>query len=288
MKAQRFGSAHTEKKLQLVTEYLGVFSTATKKQSFAKMYIDAFAGTGAWQDKRHSGAQGELLDFSAVAEGSTTRALRIDPPFDRYVFIEKSKRKTSALGQLGQEFPALKARIEIIQNDANVALRDLCQRIDWHKTRAVVFLDPFGFQVEWQTVEALAKTEAVDLWYLVPTGIGINRQITRDGRILPEGGSLVDSMLGTTEWRARLVKTETAPVDLFGVSQVRQFKAGLDEIAELVLERLGGVFKGGVAKYGLPLGTQGRAMYTLVFACANPSPKASKLALTLANAVLKT
>jgi three-Cys-motif partner protein len=152
-----------------------------------------------------------------------------------------------------------------------------------------VFLDPFGFQVEWATVEALARTGAVDLWYLVPTGIGINRQITKDGRILPEGGARIDAMLGTTEWRSRLTKTESTPVDLFGESQTRTVKAGgVDEIAKLVLERLAGIFKGGVARYGLPLGSQGRAMYTLVFACANPAPRAHQLALRLAGAVLKT
>jgi hypothetical protein len=62
---------------------------------------------------------------------------------------------------------------------------------------------------------------------------------------------------------------------------------GVDEIAELVLERLASVFKGGVVKYGLPLGSQRRAMYTLVFALANPSPKA-QLAMRLAASVLKT
>ena len=90
------------------------------------------------------------------------------------------------------------------------------------------------------------------------------------------------------ETLSRLVKTETTPVDLWGKSETRSVKAGgIDEIAELVLERLAGVFKGGVVKYGLPLGTQGRAMYTLVFACANPAPKACQLALRLAGAVLK-
>ncbi|MBM3273281.1 hypothetical protein FJY94_08620 [Candidatus Kaiserbacteria bacterium] len=144
-----------------------------------------------------------------------------------------------------------------------------------------------GFEVRWETVEALARTGAVDLWYLVPTGIGINRQITKDGRILPDGGKRIDAMLGMAEWRSRLVKSETTP-DLFGQFQTRSLKAGgIDEIAELVLKRLASIFKGGVMKYGLPLGTQGKAMYTLVFACANPALKARDLALKLAGAVLK-
>jgi three-Cys-motif partner protein len=289
MKAQRFGSAHTEKKLQLVARYLDRFMTALKNQPFQKLYVDAFAGTGAWTQRKSDGEQLGFFDLDTVAEGSALRALRVVPPFDRYIFIERSQRKSSALQRLSEEFPNLRDRIEVVIRDANDALAELCKTVNWRNTRAVVFLDPFGFEVKWETVEALARTHAVDLWYLVPTGIGINRQITKDGRILPEGGVLIDSMLGTDEWRRRLVKTETTPTDLFGESEIRSVKAGgIDEIADLVLERLATIFKGGVVKYGLPLGTGGRAMYTLVFACANPAPKASQLALRLAGAVLKT
>ncbi len=288
MKAQRFGSAHTEKKLGLVAHYLERYATALKNQPFKKLYIDAFAGTGSWTGRSQSdGPSLPLLDVEDIKEGSAVRALRVEPPFDHYIFIEKSRRKSSALRRLGQEFPDRAKRMEVITNDANEAIQELCQRTDWRKSRAVVFLDPYGFEVRWETVEVLARTRAVDLWYLVPTGIGINRQITRDGRILPEGGKRIDAMLGTTEWRSRLVRTETT-VDLFGL-QTHSLKAGgIDEIAELVLERLAGIFKGGVVKYGLPLGTQGKAMYTLVFACANPAPKARKLTQRLAGAVLRT
>lgn len=288
MKAQRFGSAHTEKKLQLVSDYLQGYMRALKNQPFAKLYVDAFAGTGAWTRSR-ANDQLQLIDLDTIAEGSALRALRVDPPFDRYVFIEMSRRKTSALQNRLQEFPTLRSRIDVITQDANDALWELCEKTNWRNSRAVVFLDPFGFQVKWGAVEALARTNAVDLWYLVPTGIGINRQITTDGRILPEGGERIDAMLGTTEWRNRLTKMETLPVDLFGQSIARGSKTGgIDEIAALVIERLEGIFKGGVLKYGLPLGTQGRAMYTLVFACANPALKARQLALKLAGAVLKT
>jgi len=289
VKAQRFGSAHTEKKLKLVAHYLERFTTALKNQAFDTLYIDAFAGTGAWTKQDSVGErQLGLLNVETVAEGSALRALRVDPPFDAYIFIEKSRKKSSALRELSKEFPAHQDRIEVISEDANTALREQCRRRDWRKSRAVVFLDPFGFQVEWNTVEVLAATRAVDLWYLVPTGIGINRQVTKDGRVLPGGGAHVDAMLGTTEWRSLLVKTETTAADLFGETETRSVKAGgIDAIADFVLHRLAGIFKGGVVKYGLPLGAQGRAMYTLVFACANPAPKAHQLALRLAGAVLK-
>ena len=162
MRAQRFGNAHTEKKLQLVAHYLECYATALKNQRFERLYIDAFAGTGAWTKRNKSSEpQLPLLDVDDIKEGSARRALRVEPPFDRYIFIEKSRRKSSALRRLGQEFPALAHSIEVVTKDANEALWELCRRTDWRKSRAVVFLDPFGFEVRWETVETFTHQTAL-------------------------------------------------------------------------------------------------------------------------------
>ncbi|WP_373487263.1 hypothetical protein [Blastomonas sp.] len=58
------------------------------------------------------------------------------------------------------------------------------------------------------------------------------------------------------------------------------------QLTSFVQERLRTVFKGGVSDKALPLGRGGRHEFSLIFACANPSKKASSLALKLANAVL--
>ena len=43
---QRFGSVHTEQKLEKLTNYLERYTTAMKYQRFHTVYFDAFAGTG--------------------------------------------------------------------------------------------------------------------------------------------------------------------------------------------------------------------------------------------------
>jgi three-Cys-motif partner protein len=57
--------------------------------------------------------------------------------------------------------------VEIVQDDANVYVQQYCRAIH-PSTRAVVFLDPFATQVEWDTVEAIAATHAMDVWILFP------------------------------------------------------------------------------------------------------------------------
>ena len=45
-----------------------------------------------------------------------------------------------------------------------------------------MFLDPYRMQVNWETMESIAETEAIDLWILFPLGT-INRMLENDGQI---------------------------------------------------------------------------------------------------------
>jgi three-Cys-motif partner protein len=65
----------------------------------------------------------------------------------------------------------------------------------------VVFLDPFGMQVPWSTLEALAKTKAIEVLINFPLGMAIQRLLTRSGEI-PEGWQMsLDTFFGSPEWR---------------------------------------------------------------------------------------
>jgi three-Cys-motif partner protein len=53
-----------------------------------------------------------------------------------------------------------------VREDANTYLKEWCERTDWRAYRTVMFLDPYGMQVDWSLIEAIANTRAVDLWIL--------------------------------------------------------------------------------------------------------------------------
>lgn len=65
-------------------------------------------------------------------------------------------------------------------------------------------------QVEWGTVELLAATKAVDLWYLFPLGIGALRLLTRTGEMEDGWRKRLDALLGTPEWRTRFYEADGA------------------------------------------------------------------------------
>lgn len=289
MVAQQFGSAHTEKKLRAVQNYLNAFTTALKKQSFELLYVDACAGSGASMARKPAG-QAQFLEADEVTVGSAVRALQISTPFDRYIFNDtKLKNVRSLASVVDEQFPLLRERVTIMRSDANQVVTQLARQTNWKRTRAVVFLDPFGLQMKFSMVEELARTGAVDLWYLIPV-FAMSRQVKGDGSILEPGGTLVDDLLGTDAWRQGITAEEASPEihDLFGpVAPSIKKVANAAWFEQVAMRQLRSVFAGGVLETALPLGRGGHHEFSLVFACANPRSSANTLAKRLAAAVLK-
>lgn len=156
-RAQKFGGKWTEQKLDMFTGYLNAYLTALQNQKFKKIYIDAFAGTGKI----------ETRDGSQTLIGSARRALAADLKFDLYFFVEKESEKADKLrAMVAQEFPALQNRVTVYPGDANEKLDVIIRKFDWRYYRGLLFLDPFATSVNWETLEKIARTESIDVWYL--------------------------------------------------------------------------------------------------------------------------
>jgi len=248
----RFGGSWTNTKLEVLRKYLQAYSTLMKNQGFDKWYIDAFAGTG-YRTLRsvteNSGNSGKLLfpDLAAeepqrLLDGSARLALSVNPKFDHYVFIERSASRCAELTQLRSEQQHLGLSIEIRQGDANEEVRKLCSG-GWRFRRAVLFLDPYGMEVEWSTIEAIAQTQAIDLWLLFPLGMGVQRLPKRSGQIPESWRRRLNVLLGTEDWYEEFYRVEVAPT-LFGDDDHRLVKASADTIGRYFNRRLQSVFSG--------------------------------------------
>jgi three-Cys-motif partner protein len=231
------------------------------------------------------GFSAPVADTDAIIVGSAMRALGVKPPFHKYLLNDTKKNNVDALRKsISDNHSHLSERVEITRLDANEMLRNLCASYDWNETRAVVFLDPFGLQINFETLELLGKTRAVDVWYLVPV-FAMYRQVSGDGQINPDGGSRVDAALGTTVWR-NVAVVEERSTDLFDQPQFRSSRAvDIAWFEKVAKERIGAAFGGRVLDETLPLGRNGIQEFSLMFAWANPDEKA-KLAAKLAKAVL--
>jgi three-Cys-motif partner protein len=292
----QFGGDWTSAKLKVLAAYLRAYTTALKDQPsadrpFRKGYIDAFAGTGYRETHHAAGAESQRLLFPDLAadepqqllEGSASLALRTDPSFDSYIFIERSPRRCAQLELLRTEFPELTDKIQIKQRDANEAILELCEA-DWRSHRAVLFLDPYGMQVEWRTIEAIAATRAIDLWLLFPLGIGVNRLLPRSGEVPAAWRKRLDLLLGTSDWYDEFYRIERTTT-LFDEDHERVVKASTDSIGRYFVDRLKTIFAGVADEPGVLRNATSCPLYLFCFAVGNE--RGTPVALRIANHLLK-
>lgn len=268
-----FGGNWTEEKLARIKKYLVAYAKIMNKQSFRFAYIDAFAGTGYRTIEQNETDDFLFPEFGEqdtrlFLDGSARIAVQIKPRFTKYIFIERDLQKVKALEDLREEFPALGKDIGIINQDANTYLQEICLNYSWKNNRAVLFLDPYGMQVSWNTIEAIAKTKAIDLWLLFPLGVAVNRLLKRNGQINEGFRKRLNQLFGTTDWFKHFYCNRTRQ-NLFGEEIGFEKICNFNTIGEYFVSRLKDVFPE-VAERPLALrNSRNNPLYLLCFASAN-------------------
>lgn len=278
MTEHKFGGTWTEIKLSRLQKYLGFYTQALKNAhqhyGWSLSYIDAFAGTGECV------VQGRELPIA----GSAKIALETKPAFDQYIFIDERSEHVDALQLLSTSYPD--KNIKIYNEDANSRIIKICESIDWKKNRAVIFLDPYGMEVKWDTLECVAKTQAIDVWYLFPLS-GLYRQAARKyTSVSDDKAKAIDELLGTSEWRTAFYEAP-AQSDLFDSDPSAERTMQWDDLLKYVREeRLKSIF----AEVSNPmiLPNSGVPRFALFFAVSNPGPAAVGLSMKVANHILKS
>lgn len=290
--SRSWGGTWTETKINTLRDYLQSFQTALKFTQFHRSYIDALAGDGTWQKRDTSlgplwGLQeAERAAANSIREGSALAAISIEPPFHKYIFNDLDHDKATVLKQRATERGIDSESIEIKSTDANVFVQDFCQLMDTKRQRGVIFLDPWGMQVNWSTIERIAGTRCLDMWYLFPTR-GVVRMLTRSGLPSQAWCDKLDSCLGRDDWRTEFYRTVHGEDDLFGQAENRiQREASFESVQAYVVRCLKETFEGTVLEQPLRLGPRNNPLFSFCFASANPSEKAKGLTDRLARGVV--
>lgn len=187
-----FGGNWTEQKLntfiKYVKAYLTILNTYKENNNWQTVYFDGFAGYG----KRENYNQVENFSLNIfgnedkeelfVYEGSVSRILNLEEPFifDWYYFIDTNSEYISDLERLKSTITHINLEKIIIResncNDQLIKLADAL--VTNRKLASLVFLDPFGMQIKWNSIKQLKDTRS-DIWILVPSGVAINRLLDR-------------------------------------------------------------------------------------------------------------
>ena len=224
-------------------------------------------------------------DVQEFFNGSARVAFEVTPRFSKYIFIEKNETRFGELQQLKEEFPDLQTDIKLVRDEANSYLQELCS-YDWLRSghRAVLFLDPYGMAVKWKTIEAIANTQAIDLWILFPLGMAVNRLLRNDGQIDLAVQNTLNEFFGAEDWFEEFYREDETP-SLFENLPGQQKVADCDSIETYFIRRLESVFTE-VAKNPLRLyNSCNNPLYLLCFAAGNS--KGASTAVKIAQDILK-
>ncbi|GHV10712.1 hypothetical protein FACS189491_00710 [Spirochaetia bacterium] len=272
----RFGGKWTITKLNILSDYLNFYVTALKDQPFHKIYIDAFAGTGSIS----------IENINETIQGSAKLALDAANKFDRYIFIEKNKKYSAELDNLiAKNYQNISDKIQIINKDCNDVLREISEKTDWVKNRAVLFLDPYATELRWETLEIIAKTKAIDVWYLFPLSAA-NRMLKKDGNIDLSWKTKLNTIFGDSGWEQEFYKTNPQQ-DLFNNESENMIKdANIATIKEYIYHRLKTIFPGVSDTPRVLYNSKNSPLFLFCFAVANENSKAIGLAMKVADHIL--
>ena len=290
-----WGGAWTEEKLnafeKYVNAYLTIMNVNRDKWNWKLIYFDGFAGSGSRNEEISSDGQQLMLDLVENCQlkpeeltpyrGAAERVLSIEQNgFDYYYFIDKDANSSQ---QLNEKLTPLKKNktLEFRASDANKEIVKLADAMHNNgKLKALVLLDPFGMQIDWENIAHLKDT-GTDLWILIPTGVIVNRLLDRKCKL--KHIDKLTSFFGEDETYLKeyfySIRKEST---LFGEAEiVEKVKEPIKKIADLYIQKLKGVFKHVTTQPLVLYNTNNTPIFHFAFASNNPT------ALKIAKDIIK-
>lgn len=273
----QFGGNWTEQKIEMVISYAKAYLTIMNRYpQFKTLYFDGFAGSGGIF-KEDDEADIEII------KGTAIRILEIENPkvFDMYYFVEKNEENKNELQKsIHERFS--NRNYHVVNDDCNNKLHSMARFLRLNQNfRVLAFIDPYGMSVNWLSIECL-RNLGIDLWILVPTGIGVNRLLKRDGQISEAWLSKLQLFLGLSKEKVLnyFYKSKTI-LTLFGEeTSIEKERQAIEKAANLYRDRLHEVFT--YVSDAFPLrNSTGSIMYHFMMATNNSA------AFKIANDVIK-
>lgn len=245
----------TEQKLDVLADYLTAFTRASAKAK-ATVYLDLFAG----QAENVSRSRDEH-----PIRGSARRALDTQPPFTVLQFFELASRAGSLDRALKAEYPGRDFRV--VPGDCNATIgRALAELADLNWAPTFAFLDQQSTEVQWPTLEQLARHKRADkpkteVWLLCASGMLPRGLRIRADAIDSSVAERVSGMFGTDIWIEALRATRA------GRLTGAEFRAELTNLMRWRLEHDLGYATTLVFKV---TNTSGNRIFDMIFATDHP------------------
>ena len=238
-----FGGDWTENKIEIIVEYakayLNIMNVYAVKYSWKLLYFDGFAGSGFIIKGKDENQK--------IIVGAEKRILEIEEPrpFDLFYFVEKDELNANHLEENTKKLYPNK-NVHVVKEDCNDKIKSMSQFLTTSKGKnhkVLAYIDPCGMQLNWNSLQTLQKL-SVDVWILVPTGMGVNRLLKKDSNISDAWVSRLEVFLGMEKQEIlNHFYKQTINQTLFGEETVvsKEDKA-IEKSAVLYKERLSSLF----------------------------------------------
>ena len=186
---------YAKQKLDILLRFINMFTISMKNKSWATLnYVDLLAGSG----------KNVIEKSKEVVLGSPLLAL--DYPFDNFYFVEEDGENFASLDKRVSACPRSQS-VRRFHGDCNVEIHRIVDEIRKIDSRAangswqslnLVFADPEGLELHWETIATLGQETRSDLIINFSTS-GITRNIRAAFNSQKEHA--IDRFLGSRDWR---------------------------------------------------------------------------------------
>jgi three-Cys-motif partner protein len=273
---EEWGGPWTEKKLEAFSKYVWSYLTIMKKFPYWKtIYFDGFVGSGTREKQANTDLMQQLKiteEEERTYKGAAERVLGLkELGFDYYYFIDKNDASLNKLkAKLDEKFKDKK--IVYRSGDANHQITELAKALRTKDYAALVFLDPFGMQINWNAIAELKDTRS-DVWILIPTGVIVNRLLDKKAEL--KFSKKLQSFFGLPieEIKAHFYEEKKVQT-LFGEDEIiTKVSQPIEKIARLYVERMKTIWQHVTEEPLVLKNRNGCPIFHFVFASNNQNAK---------------
>jgi three-Cys-motif partner protein len=263
-------------KLDALGRYLDFYTKVLKNQPWRTLYLDAYAGGGRavlrTGERPLLGGADLFIDAPPIdtetrelIDGSPRIALGVTFPFDRYILVDSDPDRVAELQALKAEYGD--------RRTINVLKATAAEGIDWvtrqpisRKThRGIAFLDPFGANLDWASVQKLAATGLFEVVINFALSMAIQRMLPNSGDVPKAWADALDAYFGDHTWFDAVYEQGGG---LFGTSSLEKRPDYSERLLALYRTKLRTAF-GHVSSPRLIRNTCGAPLYYLIWAGPN-------------------
>lgn len=182
----------SEVKLDIIRKYASAYSTIISKQGSIRghAYIDGFAGAGTHISKTRQ----------EFVLGSPRNALKVNPPFTEYHFVDLNSGKVDLLQEISKEC----SNAKVYEGDCNkILLEDVLPLVKYQNfKRALCVLDPYGLHLNWEVMYTAGQMRSVEIFLNFPT-MDMNMNVLRKDtdKVEPSQTARMNAFWGDDSWR---------------------------------------------------------------------------------------